>query len=297
MAEKAYTLGNDMDVSMKRRSQFSYIVRRFCKNKAAIGGFVIIVLLLFCVLFPSVIAPYGYDDQDLTRRWIEPNLEHLCGTDQLGRDIFSRIIYGTRISLSIGISAVAVSCFFGTILGCIAGYAGNKADDIIMRFVDIMLAIPNIMLGMSIVAALGISATNLVIAIGIGSAGGFARIVRASVMSVKEQEYIEVSRSIGASNARIIWRHLLPNCLSPIIVQVTMSVGAAMLAAAGMSFIGLGIAPPSPEWGAMLSGGRQYLRDHWFIVTFPGIAVMLTVFAFNLFGDGLRDALDPRLKN
>ena len=287
----------DETVSLKTRGQLGSIVSRFVRNKAAVLGFVILAALLLCVLFPSLIAPYGYDDQDLTRRWVSPCLEFICGTDQLGRCIFSRIVYGARISLAIGVSAVAVSCVIGTALGCIAGYYGDKVDNLIMRAVDIVLAIPNIMLGMSIVAALGISPTNLVLAIGIGGAGGFARMVRASVLSVKEQEFIEVARSIGASDARIVWRHLLPNCLAPIIVQISMNIGGSIIAAAGMSFIGLGIAPPSPEWGAMLSAGRQYMRDHWYIVTFPGIAVMLTVFAFNLFGDGLRDALDPRLKN
>ncbi len=254
---------SESKVSFKRHSQLGSIVARFMRNKAAILGAVILIILLICVLIPQYIAPYGYDDQDLLSKWIEPCREHLCGTDQLGRDIFSRIIYGARISLSIGVSAVAISCVIGVILGSIAGYAGGRVDNLIMRIVDVIMAIPNIMLGMSIVAALGISKFNLVLAIGIGGAGGFARIVRASVLSEKEKEYIEVARSIGASTPRIMLRHILPNCLAPIIVQISMHIGGAVISAAGMSFIGLGIAPPSPEWGAMLSAGRQYLRVHW----------------------------------
>lgn len=191
---------------------------------------------------------------------------------------------------------MSISCVLGVILGCIAGYYGNKVDNLVMRFIDIMLAIPQMLLAMSIVAALGIGTENLILAIAIGSVPGYARIVRGSILSVKGQEYIEAARSIGASDFRIITRHIVPNCLAPIIVQATMSIASAILSTASMSFIGLGIEPPTPEWGSMLSAGRAYLRDHWFVVTFPGVAIMLTVFAFNLFGDGLRDALDPKLK-
>lgn len=288
---------SSVQITIKKRSQIKDIVRRFKKNKAAIVGFIILVCLVFCAFFPQLIAPYGYDDQDLGQRFISPNRQFIFGTDQFGRDIFSRVIYGCRTSLSIGLIAIAIACSFGTVLGCIAGYYGNVTDNLIMRFIDVLLAIPNLMLAMSIVAALGISRFNLTVAIGVGAAGGYARIVRASILSLKEQEFIEASRAIGASDFRIILKHLLPNCLAPIIVQVSMGIGAAIMAAAGMSFVGLGIAPPTPEWGAMLSSGRAYMRDYWYVVTFPGIAIMLTVFAFNLFGDGLRDALDPRLKN
>jgi peptide/nickel transport system permease protein len=284
-------------VTIKKRSQIKDIIRRFRKNKAAIVGFFILVCLVFCAFFPQLIAPYGYDDQDLGRRFISPNRQFVFGTDQFGRDIFSRVVYGCRTSLSIGLAAIAIACICGTILGCIAGYYGSVTDNVIMRFIDILLAIPNLMLAMSIVAALGISRFNLTVAIGVGATGGYARIVRASILSLKEQEFVEASRAIGASDSRIILKHLLPNCLAPIIVQVSTGIGAAIMAAAGMSFVGLGIAPPTPEWGAMLSSGRAYMRDYWYVVTFPGIAIMLTVFAFNLFGDGLRDALDPRLKN
>jgi peptide/nickel transport system permease protein len=184
-----------------------------------------------------------------------------------------------------------------TLIGCISGYYGNIVDNTFMRFIDIIQAIPSMMLAISIAAMLGSGLGNVMIAVGIGTIPNYARLVRASIMSIKGQEFIEAARSVGAGNIYIIFRHILPNCLAPIIVQATMSIGAAITAAAGLSFIGLGIMPPTPEWGSMLSSARNYIRDYWYIVTFPGVAIMITVFAFNLFGDGLRDALDPRLKN
>lgn len=279
-----------------KNSQTREIISRFMKNKVAVAGFFIILLLVFCALFPSLIAPYSYETMSTGPSFANPSAEHLFGTDEFGRDIFSRVIYGTRTSLAIGLLSVLIACVLGTILGCISGYYGNLTDNLIMRAVDILLAIPNLMLAISIVAALGRSQTNLILALGIGATGGFARVVRGQILTVKEQEYIEVARAIGASDSRIIFCHILPNCLAPIIVQISISVGSSILGAAGMSFIGLGIAPPNPEWGAMLSAGRSFFRDHWFVETFPGLAIMLAVFAFNLFGDGLRDALDPRLK-
>ena len=262
-----------------KNSQTREIISRFMKNKVAVAGFFIILLLVFCALFPSLIAPYSYETMSTGPSFANPSAEHLFGTDEFGRDIFSRVIYGTRTSLAIGLLSVLIACVLGTILGCISGYYGNLTDNLIMRAVDILLAIP-----------------NLILALGIGATGGFARVVRGQILTVKEQEYIEVARAIGASDFRIIFCHILPNCLAPIIVQISISVGSSILGAAGMSFIGLGIAPPNPEWGAMLSAGRSFFRDHWFVETFPGLAIMLAVFAFNLFGDGLRDALDPRLK-
>ena len=286
----------DQGVAIKKQSQIKEIFKRFKKNRMAVFGLVVIILLILCALFPSVIAPYGYDDQNLSEQFIAPCLAHPFGTDNFGRDILSRVIYGCRISLLIGLISVSISCVLGVMLGCIAGYYGNKIDNLVMRFIDIMLAIPQMLLAMSIVAALGIGTENLILAIAIVSVPGYARIVRGSILSVKGQEFIEAARSIGASDFRIITRHIVPNCLAPIIVQATMSIASAILSTASMSFIGLGIEPPTPEWGSMLSAGRAYLRDHWFVVTFPGVAIMLTVFAFNLFGDGLRDALDPKLK-
>jgi peptide/nickel transport system permease protein len=242
------------------------------------------------------VAPFSYDEQDLRQRFLAPSAEHLFGTDEYGRDIFSRIVYGSRTSLLVGAISVTISSGIGTLLGAISGYYGNRVDNIIMRFIDIMLAIPNILLAISIAATLGPGIINVMIAVGISSVPGYARLVRASVMSLRDQEFIEAARSIGANDFRIITRHILPNCMAPIIVQATMSIAIAILSAAALSFLGLGVQPPVPEWGSMLSNGRAYIRDYWWVVTFPGVAIMATVFAFNLFGDGLRDALDPRLK-
>jgi peptide/nickel transport system permease protein len=284
-------------VTLKRRSQFGDTARRFGRNKGAIFGLAFITLLVACALFPATIAPYGYDDQQLNRRFQPPSAAHLFGTDEFGRDIFSRVIYGARVSLALGLVSVTISSVLGVILGCVAGYYGKLADNVIMRIIDVMLSIPNILLAMSIVATLGTGFFNLMLAIGIGAIPGYARIIRASILSVNEQEFIEAAHSIGCSDWRIIMHHIVPNCMAPIIVQATMSIASAILFAAGLSFIGLGIMPPTPEWGSMLSAGRSYIRDYWFVVTFPGLAIMLTVFAINLLGDGLRDALDPRLKS
>ncbi len=281
----------------RKNSKFKDVFRRFIKNKNAVVGLIFILLLIICAIIPSVIAPYGIDEQDLANRLVAPSSDHLFGTDDYGRDIFSRVIYGARISLIIGIVSVSISSIVGTTLGSISGFYGGRIDNFIMRFIDIMLAIPNILLAMSIVAMLGNSFINLIIAIGIGTIPEFARIVRASILSEKEEEYVEAARSIGASDFRIITRHILPNCMAPIIVQATLSIAISILSAASLSFIGLGVAPPTPEWGSMLSAGRPYIRDYWFVVTFPGLGIVLSVLSFNLFGDGLRDALGPKLKN
>ncbi len=279
-----------------KSSQWKDVCWRLWQNKAAMAGLFVLVLLILCAIFADVIAPYGIDDQDLSRRFIRPCKEFPMGTDNFGRDIFSRIIYGTRISLRVGLFATAISAVAGTILGAVSGYYGKTIDNVIMRVVDVMLAIPSILLAISIAAALGPGLRNVMIAISIGSIPSFARMVRASALTVKEQEYIEAARSIGAGDLRIITRHILPNCMAPIIVQATMGVAGAILSTSGLSFIGLGISPPTPEWGAMLSAGRQYIRDAGYIVLFPGLVIMVTILAINLLGDGLRDALDPRLK-
>ncbi len=284
-------------VTLKNKSRFGEIARRFVKNKGAVFGLAFIIVLVICALLPGVIAPYGYDEQVLSRQFQAPSKAFIFGTDQFGRDIFSRVIYGARVSLALGLISVTMSTVIGIILGSVAGYYGKVADNVIMRFVDIMLSIPNILLAMSIVAALGTGFFNLLIGIAVGGIPAYARVIRASILSVNEQEYIEAAHSVGASDWRIITGHIIPNCMAPIIVQATMSIAQAILFAAGLSFIGLGIMPPTPEWGSMLSAGRAYIRDYWWVVTYPGLAIMMTVFAINLLGDGLRDALDPRLKS
>lgn len=285
-------------VTKKRKAgPWRDVFRRLKKDKMAMFGLFIIILLIFLALFADVIAPYGYDDQNLKDRLMAPNSKYLLGTDNFGRDILSRIIYGSRISLQVGFIAVGISAIVGGALGAIAGYYGGKLDNFVMRAMDILLAIPSILLAISIVAALGPGLQNVMIAVGIGSIPSYARIVRASVLSIRDQEFVEAARAVGANDFRIITKHILPNAMAPIIVQATLGVAGAILSAAGLSFIGLGIQPPTPEWGAMLSSGREYIRDNWHVATFPGLAIMITIFALNLLGDGLRDALDPRLKS
>jgi len=218
------------------------------------------------------------------------------GTDEVGRDVFFRLLYGTRFSLSVGIVAVAIALAIGVVLGSIAGYFGGVTEEIIMRATDIFASIPNILMGIVIVAALGASTVNLMIAVGISSVPQFIRVTRAAVLTVRYSDYIEASRAIGLKEARIIFGHIIPNCLSPIIVQTTLRVASAIISASALSFLGLGVPQPSPEWGSMLSSGRQYIRTNSLLTFFPGLAIMITVLALNLLGDGLRDALDPKLR-
>lgn len=284
-------------VNRKKTSQLKEVWKRLKKNKLALVGLSILAILVIVAIFADFIAPYKYDKQNLQAAFQFPSSKHIFGTDEFGRDIFSRIIYGSRISLEVGFIAVSISVIIGGLLGAVAGYYGGNVDNFIMRSMDVLLAIPQILLAISIVAALGPGLTNLMIAVGISSIPGYARIVRASVLSIKDQEFIEAAKAAGSSDTRIIFKHIIPNCMAPIIVQATIGVAIAILTAAGLSFIGLGIQPPIPEWGAMLSGGRGYIRDYWYMTMFPGLAIVLTIFALNVLGDGLRDALDPRLKN
>ncbi|MEA5012000.1 MAG: ABC transporter permease [Angelakisella sp.] len=283
--------------SNKRTSLWMDVWRRLRKNKAAMLGLTIILFMVFCAIFADFLAPYGFDDQNLKEKMQFPNSQHWLGTDNFGRDILSRIIYGSRISLQVGLISVGVSIVVGGIFGAMAAFYGGKTDNIIMRAMDILMAIPGMLLAIAIAAALGPGLGNMMIAIGVGSVPGYARVVRASVLTVRDEEFVEAARSIGASDWRIIIKHIIPNALAPIIVQATLGVAGAILSCASLSFLGLGISPPTPEWGAMLSASRQYIRNYWYMATFPGIAIMLTVYALNVLGDGLRDALDPRLKN
>lgn len=283
--------------SPKRLSKGQEIFKRLRRNKLAMFGLIILAGLILIAALAPWIAPYGYDDQDLDKSLMKPNAENWFGTDLKGRDIFSRMIYGARVSLFVGFFAVSISVIVGGFLGAIAGYFGGRLDNMIMRCMDVLLAIPSILLAISIAASLGPGLINLMIAVGISSIPGYARLVRASTLSIRNIEYIEASKSVGASNLSIIVKHVIPNCLSPVIVQATLGVAFAILTAASLSFIGLGIKPPNPEWGAMLSSGRAYIRDYPHLTLFPGLAIMLTILALNFLGDGLRDALDPKLKN
>ena len=283
----------------KKRSQTKEVWHRLKRNKLAVGALCTLILLVIIAIFAKQIAPYGYDEQNISIALNGPGVlpGYPLGTDSLGRDLLSRIIWGTQVSLRVGVIAVTISAVGGCILGAIAGFFGSKLDNLIMRCMDILMAIPGILLAIAIAATLGPGMTNAIIAVGISGIAGFARIVRSSVLSVRDMEYIEAARAINASNSRILIRHILPNIMAPIIVQVTLGFANAILQAASLSFLGLGAQPPIPEWGALISGGRSYMRDYGYMVTMPGIAIMITVFAINLFGDGLRDALDPRLKH
>lgn len=270
--------------------------RRLIRRPTATLGMIIFLALVLMALFPSLIAPEGYDNQQYTKLFQPPSAQNIMGTDNLGRDVFSRVLYGARYSMGVGFFAVIFALLIGGTMGSIAAFYGGRADSLIMRFLDIVLSIPSILLAIAITSILGTNIVNLTIAISISSFPHYARIVRAAILSIKELEFVEAARAIGASDTRIIFRHLLPNAMAPIIVQATVGLGGAILSCAALSFIGLGIQPPLPEWGTMLSAGREYIREYWWLVVFPGMFIMLAIFSVNLFGDGLRDALDPRLK-
>ena len=281
----------------KKKSQMKLFLKRFLRNKTVIFSLIILSVIVLLCVFAQYVTPYGYEQIDTTSLNQKPSLAHLCGTDNLGRDVFTRLLYGGRYSLRIGIQATAVSILFGVILGSLAGYFGGVVDIVIMRIMDVTTAIPPILFAIVIASILGTGFNNTVLALAITGTWGYARMLRASILGVRRMEYLEAAAEINASPLRIIVRHPLPNSFSPLIVQATMGVGQQILIAAGLSFIGLGIQPPNPEWGAMLTAGRAYIRDYPHLVIFPGIAIALTVLALNLLGDALRDALDPKLKN
>ena len=285
-----------IESNIEKQSQLIIVSRRLSQNPSAVFGFVVAVLLALIAIFAPLIAPYSYDKQDLLNTRTAPSVEHLFGTDELGRDVFSRVIWGSRFSLSIGILAVLIGTAIGMFFGSIAGYFGGVVDDIIMRLVDILSSIPDILLAISISVVLGPGFFNSVLALCIGSIPMNVRLLRAAILGIRTQEYLEAAVSINASTPRIILRHVIPNSFSPVLVSSTMMIGHVIMGAAMLSFIGLGIQPPMPEWGSMIAGGRSLIRSCPWMVTFPGIFIMLAVLALNLFGDGLRDALDPKLK-
>jgi peptide/nickel transport system permease protein len=288
----------------KQRSLWGEVWRRLKKNKLALVGLGFLVLL-FAIAITTIIidmVTHGgvYNTyvikQNLRMRLQMPSLQQPFGLDEFGRSILCRMLWAIRYSLFMGTAAIIMSTIVGGILGALAGYYGKMADNSIMRFMDILLAIPSMLLATAIVAALGTSLVNVLIAIAISYIPTFARTVRASVLTVKEQEYIEAARALGAGDFRIIFKYIIPNSMAPLIVQATLGVAGAILSIAGLSFLGLGIQPPTPEWGSMLSGARSYIREGWHITVIPGLGIMLTILALNVLGDGLRDALDPRLK-
>ncbi len=281
----------------KKESQFSLVMKRLAKNRLAMAGLCITLLLFLLALLSPVIMPYAYDELNMIERFAKPSLRHLCGADEMGRDIFSRLLYGARWSLALGFLATIISTAIGMVIGSIVGYFGGTVDTVVMRFIDILQAIPGILLAIAISACLGSGFVNTIIALSIGGIPMTVRLLRGSIMGVRKMEYLEAAQTINCSVPRLIARHILPNSISPIIVSVTMGIGNTILMAASLSYIGLGVQPPTPEWGAMLSAGRTYMRDYPHMVLFPGIAIALVVLSLNMLGDGLGDALDPRLKN
>ena len=272
--------------------------KRLLKNKAAVFGGIVMIALICMAVFADFIYDYKTQviAQNIPQRLIKPCLERPFGTDEFGRDLLARVVYGSRMSLTVSFTSVAISLTVGGLVGAIAGFYGGKIDNVLMRVTDILLAIPMTLFAIVIVAALGANTTNLAIALAASSIPIFARIVRGAVLTVRDEEYIEAARAIGASNFTILFKHVLPNCLSPIIVQVTLRIANAIYNTAALSFLGMGVQAPAPEWGGLLASGRQYIRDYSYLSIIPGLSIMLTVLALNLLGDGLRDALDPRLK-
>ena len=279
-----------------RNSESMEVLRHLLKNRAAVLGLVIILGFILAALLAPILAPHDPLEANLLNRLKGPTAEHPLGTDELGRDLLSRLLYGGRISLNIGIISVLIGAGLGVPLGAVSGYYGGKFDIIVQRLIDIMIAFPGILLAIVVVTVLGVGVQNVMLATGIASVPIYARLVRGSVLSVKELSYVAAAKAAGLGNTRIIFLHILPNCLAPVIVQSTFQIATSILWAAGLGFLGLGAQAPTPEWGAILSNGRGYIRTAHHLTTYPGLAILFMVLGFNLVGDGLRDALDPKTR-
>lgn len=287
-------MAETLDMSLEHETVMQMLWRRLRKNRLAVVGGVLLSVFVVMALFAPLLTPYDPLEQDLYNRLQSPSFDHPFGTDDFGRDILSRVIYGSRVSLRIGLVAVVIALALGTAIGLVAGYWGGLLDQLLMRVMDLLLAFPSILLAIGIVAILGPGLENAMLAVGLVAVPQYARLVRASALSVREMDYVQASRALGAGHTRILLVAVLPNCLAPLIVQATLGLATSILDAAGLSFLGLGAQPPIPEWGAMLSNGRELIVRAPWVLFFPGMAIFLTVLAFNLFGDGLRDALDPK---
>lgn len=281
---------------IRKQNMFFLTLKRLGKSPIAVFGMVLLLILILSSIVGPYFARYGYNDMDLLNLNGAPSADHWCGTDDLGRDVLSRLLYGGRYSLGLGFLSAGLAVAAGTILGAISGYFGGRIDNTIMRICDVLQAIPAMLLAILISATLGVGFVNTIIAIAIAGIPNTLRLMRAQVLSIRTEEYLEAAQSINCSPVRIMFHHVLPNVLSPIIVNGTMSIGNTIMIAASLSFIGLGVQPPTPEWGAMLSAGRDVIANYPHLIVAPGIAIFLTVMSFNFFGDGLRDALDPKLK-
>ena len=282
--------------ALAARFQHQDFVRRYRKNSVAVVGLVLLIGMILVAIFAPTIAPYDPYEMHFTEKLRAPSAKYWLGTDEFGRDVLSRVIHGSRISLYVGFLTVVIGCLIGTIIGLVSGYAGGWVDNIAMRIVDIMFAFPSILLAIAIMAFLGSSVNNVIIAVSIVNIPRFARNVRGPVLSVKEKEFIEAARAVGAGHLRIMFRHVLPNVTAPLIVAATVSLGFAILAESSLSFLGLGTQPPTPSWGVMLSTAKGFMEIAPWMATFPGLAIMAVVLSINFVGDGLRDVLDPRLK-
>jgi len=268
----------------------------FKKRRMAVGGLTLILITFLIAGLAFFLAPYDPGKTEVSMKLKAPSFQHLLGTDQLGRDIFSRMLYGSRISLSVGFVAVGISIFIGVLVGALAGYYGRWIDSLLMRFVDTMLCFPSFFLILAVVALLGPSIFNIMVVIGVTSWMGTSRFVRAEFLSLRERDFTQAARALGVKDSRIIFRHILPNALAPVFVTATLKVASAILIEAGLSFLGFGVQPPAPSWGNILTEGRTYIFDAWWLTVFPGLAILITVLSFNLLGEGVRDALDPRLR-
>jgi peptide/nickel transport system permease protein len=286
------------EITFKRESRLKEIWSRMKRNKIAMVGLMMFTVIMLCMIFADLIVDYNFAlEQNIEVRLQTPNKEHFFGTDIYGRDIFARIIHGSRSSLFMGIVAVVIGITVGGVLAAVAGYFGGMIDAVIMRVVDTLMCIPFMLMSLAIVAALGPGLTNVLIALTVAMVPGYTRVVRSAILTLVGQDFVEAAKSCGTPNRFIILKHILPNAIGTVIVQATMSVGTMIIAAAGMSFLGLGIQPPTPEWGAMLAQGKDYMMPFPHLVIFPGLAICITALSLNLMGDGLRDALDPRLKD
>lgn len=287
----------DIADRQRKEGQLAQVMHRLSRNRVSMTGLVVILILIVLAILSPWIMPYDYTRMDMSNMYATPSWAHPFGCDELGRDIFSRALYGARASLSLGLLATLLSTAIGVVLGSLVGYFGGWVDTAVMRLLDILQAIPGMLLSIAISAALGSGFGNTIIALSIGGVPMTVRLLRGSILTVRKQEYIEAAEKINCSRLRIITSHILPNSIAPLIVSVTMGIGNTILAAAGLSYIGLGVQPPTPEWGAMLSAGKSVITRYPHLCVFPGLCIMVVVLCFNMLGDGLRDAMDPKLKN
>lgn len=285
-----------MDKPKRSSSPWAYALRQFLRNRSAVFGMLVLLAVVLSAVFAPRLTPYDPIETNFRARYQPPSAEHIMGTDRVGRDVATRILYGARISLRVGLIAVTIAVVLGTAIGLVSGFYRGWIDEALMRFIDVVMAMPSILLAITIVFALGPSLVNVMIAVGFSTMPQYARVVRASVLSAKQLPYVEAARAAGAGDGAVMGRHILPNVFAPVLVLATLGLGSAVLSVAALSFLGLGAAPPTPEWGLLISDGRGVLRRSWWVATFPGLAIMVTVLAVNLIGDGLRDALDPRLR-